>query len=73
MSRAAARFRERLRSGQLCLGAGVSFTDPLVSEALAGSADFLFIDLEHSGLGHESLLGHLLAARGGCRSPRTSG
>ena len=57
-------FRERLRSGHICLGAGITFADPLVSDALCGSVDFLWIDLEHSPMSPEALSGHLLAARG---------
>jgi len=57
-------FREHLAAGRVCVGAAVTFTDPLVSDALAGSADFLWVDLEHSGMTTETLAGHLLAARG---------
>jgi 2-keto-3-deoxy-L-rhamnonate aldolase RhmA len=57
------RFRAEMRAGRLQVGAGIGFSDPLVSDALAGSLDFLWIDLEHSPLGPESLAAHLLAAR----------
>ena len=40
------RFRSRLNAGELQIGAGVTFNDPLVSEALADSADFLWFDLD---------------------------
>jgi 2-keto-3-deoxy-L-rhamnonate aldolase RhmA len=56
-------FRDKLSAGKVCFGPCITFTDPAVSEALAGSADFLWIDLEHTAIGIESLLGHLLAAR----------
>jgi 2-keto-3-deoxy-L-rhamnonate aldolase RhmA len=56
-------FREAMRAGRLQVGAGIGFSDPLVSDALAGSLDFLWIDLEHSPVSPESLAGHLLAAR----------
>jgi len=58
-----ARFRRQLEEGQVCLGASVSFGDPLVTEALADSLDFLWIDLEHSPMSGQALMGHLLAAR----------
>ena len=61
--RAIERFRQNLQAGRLCLGASITFADPLVSEALADSVDFLWIDLEHSPMSHEVLNGHLLAAR----------
>jgi len=49
--------------GRLCVGASVGFSDPLVSDALADSVDFIWIDLEHSAMSPEALAGHLLAAR----------
>ena len=61
---AIAKFRSDLQAGRTCLGAGISFTDPLVSEALCDSVDFLWIDLEHSPMSSEALSGHLLATRG---------
>lgn len=57
-------FRHRLKAGHTLVGAGVTFSDPLVSEALADGVDFLWIDLEHSAMSPEVLNGHLLAARG---------
>jgi len=58
-----ARFRQSMRDGRLQIGAGIGFTDPLVSDSLADSLDFLWIDLEHSAMSPEALSGHLLAAR----------
>ena len=58
------RFRQKLRDGRACIGAGVTFNDPLISEALADSVDFLWIDLEHTPMSPEALTGHLLAGRG---------
>src|SRR5262249_32284895 len=40
-------------------------SDPTVTEALCDSCDFLWIDLEHSAIGIESLQAHLIAARAG--------
>jgi len=45
------RFKERLKAGELLLGPGINLSDPRVSEALADSVDFLWIDLEHSVIG----------------------
>ncbi len=59
------KFREKLDAGQFCLGAGITFTDPAVVEALCDSVDFLWIDLEHNPTNLESLLSHLIAARAG--------
>ena len=63
MMEAIARFRQNLRDDRLCLGASVTLSDPLVSDALGGSVDFIWIDLEHCAMSPEALAGHLLAAR----------
>lgn len=59
------KFRQKLDAGEFCLGAGITFSDPAVTEALCGSVDFLWIDLEHNPTDMESLLTHLMAARAG--------
>ena len=59
------KFRGKLAAKQICLGSGVTFSDPAVAEALAGSVDFLWIDLEHSPTGMGALLSLLIAARAG--------
>lgn len=56
-------FRRCLKTGRVCFGASITFSDPLVTEALADSVDFFWIDLEHSAMSPEVLNGHLLAAR----------
>jgi 4-hydroxy-2-oxoheptanedioate aldolase len=56
-------FRERLRAGEILLGASVVFSDPRVTEALAPSVDFIWLELEHALIGPESVVGHVLAAR----------
>ena len=61
------RMREKLRAGEIALGIGVSLTDSCVTEAIAPSVDFVWIDLEHNAMSMESMLRHLIAARaGGC-------
>jgi 2-dehydro-3-deoxyglucarate aldolase/4-hydroxy-2-oxoheptanedioate aldolase len=63
------RMRARLRAGQVALGAGITLSDPAVTEALAPSVDFVWIDLEHNAMPADAMLGHLIAARaGGCAS-----
>lgn len=52
-------------AGQLCLGAGITFSDPTVTEALSDSVDFFWIDLEHNPTSLESMSAHLVAARAG--------
>jgi 2-keto-3-deoxy-L-rhamnonate aldolase RhmA len=58
-----ARFRERLKQGEVLIGTGIVLADPQASEALSGSVDFLWFDLEHAAMGPEALRGHLLVAR----------
>jgi 2-keto-3-deoxy-L-rhamnonate aldolase RhmA len=60
----ALKFREKMRNGQVCFGTGITFTDPTVTEALSGSLDFVWIDMEHSGLSLESVSNHILATKG---------
>lgn len=63
------KMRQKLRAGQVALGCGISLTDATVTEAIAPSVDFVWIDLEHNAMTTESMLGHLIAARaGGCPS-----
>jgi 2-keto-3-deoxy-L-rhamnonate aldolase RhmA len=59
------KFRDKLKAGRLCLGPGVSLSDPAVTEALCDSSDFLWLDLEHSPISLESLQAHLIASRAG--------
>lgn len=59
------RMREKLRSGETVIGPGITFTDSTVTEALAPSVDFVWIDLEHNATTTESMLAHLIAARAG--------
>jgi 2-keto-3-deoxy-L-rhamnonate aldolase RhmA len=56
-------FRDKLNSGRPCLGTGITFSDPAVSEAIGPSVDFLWIDLEHNPISLESMHSHLIAAR----------
>jgi 2-keto-3-deoxy-L-rhamnonate aldolase RhmA len=58
-------FRRKLVDGHPCLGPSISFADPAVTESLADSVDFIWIDLEHTALNLETLQAHLIAARAG--------
>ena len=57
------KLRQKLAASQFCLGTAVTFSDPSVTEALAESVDFVWIDLEHTPTSLESLRSHLIAAR----------
>jgi 2-dehydro-3-deoxyglucarate aldolase/4-hydroxy-2-oxoheptanedioate aldolase len=59
------RMREKLRAGEIVLGASVTLCDPTVTEALAQQVDFVWIDLEHNAMTTETMLAHLIAARAG--------
>lgn len=56
-------FRQRMTAGEVCIGASITFSDPLISDALGDSVDFLWIELEHSAMSPAALQGHFLAAR----------
>jgi 4-hydroxy-2-oxoheptanedioate aldolase len=58
-------FRQRLKAGDTLLGPSVTLSDPRVTEALAPSVDFIWLELEHSLIGPEAVVGHVLAARSG--------
>ena len=58
-------FRKKLDSGQLCLGPSITFCDPAVTESIAPTADFVWIDLEHNPTNLQTMLAHLIAARAG--------
>ena len=56
-------FREAIAQGRTLIGCGVTFVDPLVTDALASSADFIWLDLEHALMSPEAASAHLLAGR----------
>lgn len=64
------RFRQRLQEGKICVGTGISVTDPLVSEVIAeAGSDFIWIEMEHSHLDLPAVLGHIMAVRGTQAAP----
>jgi 4-hydroxy-2-oxoheptanedioate aldolase len=58
------RFRGLLGQGKPVVGAAVTFSDALISDALADSVDFLWYDMEHAQMDPCALNFHLMAARG---------
>jgi len=56
-------FRQQLDAGKVCVGCGISTSDPSVTESIAELYDFLWVDLEHTALTFESMQSHLIAAR----------
>jgi len=52
-------------SGQPCFGPGITIADPAVTESIAPTADFVWIDLEHNPTNLQTMLAHLISARAG--------
>jgi 2-keto-3-deoxy-L-rhamnonate aldolase RhmA len=57
----AAKFREKIKKGQACLGASITVYDPTVTDALCSVFDFVWIDMEHNALSLESVQAHIMA------------
>ena len=57
------KFRSDLAAGRICLGVGMTYSDPLITDTLGSSVDFFWIDLEHGGMSPQALSAHLLACR----------
>lgn len=62
-------FRSKLRAGQVCVGTCITFTDPTITEALAGVLDFVWIDMEHNALSLEAVQGHVMATKASDTTP----
>ena len=62
-------FRSKLNQGQVCLGTGISFSDPTITEALCGLLDFIWIDMEHAPLSIETVQAHVMATKGSDTTP----
>jgi 2-keto-3-deoxy-L-rhamnonate aldolase RhmA len=62
-------FREKLRRGEVPLGAIVQFTDPAITEALCQDLDFIWIDHEHGGMTLPIVSNHILATKGTRATP----
>src|SRR5262245_11597921 len=62
-------FRDKLGAREVCVGTGICFTDPTVTEALCAVFDFIWIDMEHNALSLESVQGHIIATKGTRTTP----
>lgn len=65
----AQKFRDKIARGQVCLGTGITFTDPTVTEAVCSFLDFVWIDMEHNALSLETVQGHIMATKGSDSAP----
>jgi 2-keto-3-deoxy-L-rhamnonate aldolase RhmA len=61
--RNAGKFREKIKRHQICIGAGITFYDPTVTDALCGILDFVWIDMEHNALTLEAVQAHIMATQ----------
>ncbi len=58
------KLRDKFRRGEVCLGTGITCTDPALTEALCSVSDYVWIDMEHNALSLDTVQGHILATRG---------
>ena len=49
-------FRQSIAAGRTLIGVGITFADPLVTDAIAPSADFIWLDLEHALMSPEAIV-----------------
>src|SRR5947209_6617487 len=59
------KFRQKLQSHHLCLGAFITLYDPTVTDALCSVFDFVWIDMEHNALSLEAVQAHIMTAEKG--------
>lgn len=64
-----AKFRQRIRNGEILIGTAITFGDPAVTDALCDSADFYWIDAEHSALTNDQIQGHIISTKGTDTAP----
>ena len=57
-------FKDKIRSGELCMGTNITFTDPTATEALCQALDYVWIDMEHNALSLETVQSHIMATKG---------
>jgi len=64
------KFLTKINKGEVCLGAGVSFRDPMISELFSEIGfDFLWICAEHTASDKETILSHIMATKGTSTAP----
>ena len=58
-------FKDKLIQNKICIGAGVTLSDPLSAEIAAEAGnDFVWLEMEHSHLTNNDLIVHIMALRG---------
>jgi 2-keto-3-deoxy-L-rhamnonate aldolase RhmA len=64
------KFLKKLNSGEICLGSGVAFRDPMISELMSEIGfDFLWICAEHTSFDKGVILSHIMATKGTNTAP----
>ena len=63
------RFIQKMQKGGICLGTGITFSDPAITEALSRTLDFAWIDMEHNPLTLETVQAHIMATKGTACTP----
>jgi len=64
------KFLEKINKGEVCLGAGVQFRDPMISELFSEIGfDFLWICAEHTAADRGTILSHIMATKGTNTAP----
>jgi 2-dehydro-3-deoxyglucarate aldolase/4-hydroxy-2-oxoheptanedioate aldolase len=53
-----------MKVGRCCIGVGITFYDPTVTDALCDLLDFVWIDMEHNPLSLEAVQAHIIATQG---------
>lgn len=59
----AIKLTNKIRSGRVCLGTGITFFDPTATEALCTVFDFVWIDMEHNAMSLEAVQAHIMATK----------
>jgi len=63
-------FRQRIAEGRLCVGTGITYIDPAISELIGDAGfDFTWIDMEHGPIDLATALNHVTAVRGTGAAP----
>jgi len=63
-------FKKKIQDGGVCVGVSVSLCDPAISELFAETGyDSTWIDMEHTVMSLETVLGHVMAVRGTRTAP----
>jgi len=59
-------FKKKLLSGQTLMGFEVDLADPCIAEMASSQGfDFLWLDIEHEAVNHETVLMHIIATKAG--------